>query len=53
MDWDTLTRWALAAFGFLGLCLMLLTGFLRQLPELIRALQDARAAMQGRNNNDD
>ncbi|MGD6751967.1 hypothetical protein [Streptomyces sp. BH105] len=51
MDWDNLTRWALGAFGFLGLCLMLLTGFFRQLPELIRALQEARQAIQDRDNN--
>ncbi|MDQ0990745.1 hypothetical protein [Streptomyces sp. V3I7] len=54
MDWDAITRWALAAFGLVGLCLMLLTGLFRQLPELIRAMQEAREAMRGRSqgNND-
>ncbi|MGW2021990.1 hypothetical protein [Streptomyces decoyicus] len=54
MDWDAITQWALAAFSLLGLCLMLLTGLLRQLPELIRAMQEARQAMRGQshNNND-
>ncbi|MGZ0198915.1 hypothetical protein ACNFR7_01615 [Streptomyces sp. RM1] len=52
MDWDAVTRWALAAFSLVGLCLMLLTGLFRQLPELIRAVREAREAMRGRSQDD-
>ncbi|MFH9075647.1 hypothetical protein [Streptomyces alboflavus] len=46
MDWNTATLLALAAFGLLGLLVKLLTGLLHQLPELFRALHEAKRAMR-------
>lgn len=47
MDWNTLTLVTLAVFGFAGLVVMLLIGFLRQLPELVRAVREVKDALGG------
>lgn len=46
MDWNSLTLTVLAVFGLLSLVVTLLVQFIKQLPELIRAVREMLAALK-------